>query len=695
MDTERKPLSDEAKRQIDARIRDRVYQEEGGFGRAVMMGDFSKLLPRLFPQTFSSPFGEHHKRYLRHIEKIEDRKPLESYVIPFPREQGKSALMEATNVLLAGRKTRRHALYLSATQSLANSHLSSIESKFGSPVVAEYWPFLGKPALTTIGTFRSWRQDMLTTESGYTIRALGLDVPSRGLKSFQDYRPDILFLDEIDLLDDSQAEVIRKLAILKQSIFPMVSLRYGLVIFGQNLIHGDSIMSQTLDGRAGILSDAIIEEATPSLIDMVYEDRMVEGNRGIARKRSIIISGTPTWAGQGIAECQAFVDRSDMDSFLRECQQDVHRPKSGCLFSMYDERYSVISWSEFQMLFGRAATDRNGLPRIPAVGYCGNFQDIGSTIEHPNANLWLWRPQQGMPLADSVFIYRELVLPEYPEPVTLDPSPLTVATIIHRLEAPWGEDIGNRMIRRLSHEKPDWANFYIKDLPRVRDDLTGQPMKALRYSQWSPLKKGGVGTLQSYMALVEGKHGAECPHKAGKDCCPSFEHRDDCPHSGRSLIKCYARPNPFRPSLWGRSRLVIVGADDQCGFENGRVRQPYNVEGLIRLRSEIVRYTEEKTKGGSAKIFDDCVDPLLKASETFFIPTARQKDEDMVEAALPERYRSDVQPEVLANLNPLAAANYAQNRYYAQHNAKAVVEAQRKATKPVSYYGRLREYDRG
>lgn len=659
------------------------------FSRNTLQQSHETLLPVLLPDTFRTEFGAHHDRYWQYVWSIKDQQQARDYVAPWPRGQAKSSSLEATSVVFAGRKARRHALYCCATQFLANTHLAAIEAKMGASTVREMYPDVGTPKLTTIGTQRAWRQDVLSTEH-YTIRALGLDVAGRGLKSDDDYRPDVIFLDEIDLLDDSATEVLRKLNILRLSILPSLALPYGIVIFGQNLIHSDSVMSQVLDGRSSLLSHAIKDDPLPSLLNLEYEERMEQDDRGVYRKVWIITKGEPTWVGQGIAECQAYVDRTDMDSFLREMQQEVNRPKVGALFSMFDERYSVITWSEFQMLYGQIATDKNGEPRIPAVGYLGNYQDIGGTVAHPNVNLWMWRPEAGMRLSDSVFVYRELVLPEYPEPVTTDPSLLTVATAIHQLEAPWQEGMPGRMTRQISHEGNTEARFYGIDLPKVRDENTGLMMKGLRYAQWNPQKTGGIGILQSYMKVIEQEHTDVCPHKHGATGCTDWLHAESCPHRAIRQTGCWAQQHPFRPYMWGRPRIYLIVADDQGALEGGRQRQPYDARGLARLRAEIPRYTEDKTKGGSGKIFDDAIDCLRKASESFFIPIARPKEEDQVQAAIPPAYRRDAPAELVAALPADAQKYHAQIQYYLEHNARSKVQEQRKSTAVLGYHSKIR-----
>jgi hypothetical protein len=658
------------------------------FPRSTLQRDHRSLLPALFPETFSSDFAPHHDRFWEWLFSLKAKTAARSYVALWPRGGGKSSSVEAANVVVAIKKTRSHVLYVSSSQEKADAHLSSIETKLSSEAVREMYPEIGTPKISVVGTQKGWRHNLLMTDSGYVAHSLGLDVDVRGAKTDEDIRPDLIVLDDIDKLGDSATEVLRKINVIKQSIL-MSKAPYGVILFCQNLIHQDSIASQVSDGRADFLSTAIIDGPFAALEDAEFEERMEEDERGVMRKRGYVIKGRPIWDGQGVEECQALINDVGLDTFERESQQDTAKPKTGALFSMFEEKYSVITWTEFQQLYGRAATDNHGQPRIPAAGYLGNYHDVGGTVAHPCGNAWLWRPEQGMPLSDSVFMYRELLLPEYPEPVTLDPSPLTVATMIHRLEEPWQEGATGRMTRQISHEGNTEARFYLIDLPKVKDEVTGLMMKPLRYMQWSPQKTGGVGTLQSYMKVLEREHSADCPHKDPKHVtCSDWMHIEGCPHRIATLTgqqQCWARRNPFRPQLWGRTRFYLVVDDDQGALEGNHQRQPYNVRGLIRTRHELPRYTEEKTHGGSAKIFDEIVDCLRKAAESFFVPIARPKEADQIQAAIPEAYRKNAPPDVISALNPLAQEHYVNIRYVLEAEAKARVQEQRKGSQVYSH----------
>ncbi|KKL27319.1 hypothetical protein LCGC14_2386350, partial [marine sediment metagenome] len=50
------------------------------------------------------------------------------------------------------------------------------------------------------------------------------------------------------------------------------------------------------------------------------------------RHRDEIIGGTPIWAGQGIKECQEYIDREGLATFIQECQNEVEE-REGALWT--------------------------------------------------------------------------------------------------------------------------------------------------------------------------------------------------------------------------------------------------------------------------------------------------------------------------------------------------------------------------
>jgi hypothetical protein len=630
---------------------------DAAYRRSSIERDHRSLLPALFPDAFPYRFAPHQDELWEWVWGIKAGAGSNSFVALWPRGSGKSTTAEAAVVVVAARKSRHYGLYISATQDQADKHVSAIETKLGSAGVRSIYPYLGTPRVNVIGHTKGWRRNELAMPD-FTVQSLGLDAASRGAKD-DDFRPDFYVIDDIDGRHDSIHEAKRKMEVLADTVL-MGMAGHACVLFVQNLIHSDSVASHIAEGRTGLLADAVISGPYPALLDMEYEEVMARDVRGVLRRRTVITGGTPTWEGQDRAACQQLVDKVTINAFLREAQQDVRRPLAGALFPMFDELYSVITWSEFQRVFQRPATDSHGQPRLPLTGNVAMAQDVGGTIEHPNASVWVWRPDAGTLFNDSVFVYRELVLPEWPDPVTESVSPLSVGEKIVRLEMPWNE--GSRIRRWISHEANTEAAAYRKDLPKVRIDDLGY-LPRLNFVPWNARRRDGVGILQSYMTIID-----------------------------------KSQPNPFRPSLMGRTRLYLVVDDEQGGVDRvtGVRRNGWDARGLVRLRAELPQYTEEKTHGGGpAKVFDDATDALKRLSEQFFASLANVSEEDEIWAQVPEQFRPDARPEVLAALNEVEHAALPSASYYAYHEAKSNLDRDKKdKSSGQGYFERLRKYQR-
>jgi hypothetical protein len=86
------------------------------------------------------------------------------------------------------------------------------------------------------------------------------------------------------------------------------------VLFVQNLVHRDSIASRFVDGRADFLADRIVSGAHPALTNFTVSTD-ADGK--------VRIDGVPTWSGQSLEDCRAFVRTWGLAAFKRECQHQV------------------------------------------------------------------------------------------------------------------------------------------------------------------------------------------------------------------------------------------------------------------------------------------------------------------------------------------------------------------------------------
>lgn len=286
----------------------------------------------------------------------------------------------------------------------------------------------------------------------------------------------------------------------------------------------------------------------------------------------------------------------------QEIDMDYTASVTGLLLTEYDEFVHIITRSEFIEMFGAAARDHLGNFRLPARGYIGVAQDVGTTDDHPNSTIHVWRPQETMPYSGDVFCYRESVFPEYPEPSGVPMSVGRIAAYLYEKEKPWNERERIRT-RLMSHEGASERDTYQFDVP-VEHRLT-----------WSVCQYGerdGLSQFQNYLAVDRTK-----PHPV--------------------------RKYPDGRPVMGRSRFYIVVADGQGEIfeKDGRyfVTDPLDADGFARLRAEIPTYALPKNTAGEEQkrvkpLFNDCVDAVRMLAAEFFPPLEGSTIEEKAIAAL-------------------------------------------------------------
>lgn len=276
----------------------------------------SDWLKFIFPSFFSASFGQRHTEYWNWVESITEERP-RPFIAIWGRGGAKSTSAEATPIRLNAKGLRRYAWYVSGTQDKADSHVLNISALLENRTLAVHYPGLSQRAVGKYGNPKGWRRSRVSTSSGLTVDALGLDTGSRGVK-FEDQRPDLIILDDIDDLHDTNETTAKKIETITQSILPSGSNNCA-VIFIQNLIHEDSIASQLVDGRADFIRDRIISGPFPAVQDLVYEaTQQPDGSTYYS-----IISGTPTWEGQNLTVCEKQINTWGPRGFKREAQHQV------------------------------------------------------------------------------------------------------------------------------------------------------------------------------------------------------------------------------------------------------------------------------------------------------------------------------------------------------------------------------------
>ena len=330
------------------------------------------------------------------------------------------------------------------------------------------------------------------------------------------------------------------------------------------------------------------------------------------------------------------------EAIAQEIDRDYEASQPGRVWPLYHEAYTVITVSELRAFFKGhnilLADDGDGRARVPREGYTGRANDRGATAGHRNAWLWGWRPKEGWPLADSVFIFREWQVP-------LGASFREIAETVKAFEAADREGDPKRMVLSLnSHEAQSERDNYAKE-------------HGLYLRGWKTDYEAGIAQVTEFLTVID-KH----------------------------------RPHPFRPELLGRTRLLLVVADGEGELrrrENGSFyATPARTSGgLLNLRRQIAGYHYPPEEAGKPvgmmrprKIDDDFVDDLRAFAINWGGLNAPVSRAERLEQEIPENLRLEkIEQEVAAGIrNPTGA-------YHARQHALVKAERRLAAKRPQSY----------
>lgn len=287
-------------------------------------------LPTLFPNLFYHPFADRHADFWNHIESIQFGVKPQSFFAIWPRGGGKTTNAESAAVYLGAKEKRKFCLYTRSTQDKANESVLNIAAMLESNRIADYYPQLAERKLGKYGNVKGWRINTLRCANNFNVVALGYDAAVRGIK-IEEFRPDVIFIDDIDDKDDTPEAVDKKISTLIYDILPAGSTDVA-VIGVQNLIHPRSIFSRIADGTAEFLYNRIVSGPYPALNNFEYEQRKYP------EKGYRITSGIPTWQGQNLDACQSLLNDIGLSSFLSESQHEVDDPPGG-MYSHLEYQY--------------------------------------------------------------------------------------------------------------------------------------------------------------------------------------------------------------------------------------------------------------------------------------------------------------------------------------------------------------------
>jgi len=270
---------------------------------------------RFYPHVASHPFAPHHAQLWDWFDALTPGVKPRARVAPWPRGGGKSSTGELGCVRVGAKLSRRFVLYVSSTQPQADGKVQNVGALFERLGVGR--------AVNKYGSSKGWRRDQLRTENGFNVAAIGLDAAVRGIK-LDEFRPDLILFDDVDLREDTAATTDKKVRAITTAILPAGSSDCA-ILFLQNLIHKNSILSQMVDGRAPFLHSRDVSEVVPAAWNLQVAQR----DNGVGGLEYYVTGGVPTWDGQDLSVIQVQINEWGLPAFLRESQQEVEDEEGG------------------------------------------------------------------------------------------------------------------------------------------------------------------------------------------------------------------------------------------------------------------------------------------------------------------------------------------------------------------------------
>lgn len=366
------------------------------------------IFPFAFPQEFAPFHCEFWDAWWNVCERIKHKEPIPTkllnYLLLWGRALAKSSSGTPSTLMKAAFAGRTYSIYLSETIDQASSHLANVRYLITHPdsKLAEYYPHLqlDPSAPTALGIKGKDAENLFITKGGSVFRALGMESASRGL-ILGGKRPDDFNVDDIDseshsmLVSKKHLNKLTRAVLLTRDISSDLSVTVKVL---QNIVIPTGVVNQIHTGK----SDAFAERTTIGVVNTFKHldmESYIDEN-GKTRHR-ILPTSVPSWEAVSIEKAQTILDLIGHDGFMAECQNEFDQFKSGLVVSNYDEEAQVITWSQFEQIFGQR--------RIPAHWQCLAGLDVGySSGAHPHYSAWDFIATAAMnsPLPNALFVYR-------------------------------------------------------------------------------------------------------------------------------------------------------------------------------------------------------------------------------------------------------------------------------------------------
>lgn len=595
-------------------------------------------LRTLSPETFHGNFSDFHAEYwswfwglLRAQQRgaaLQSVSEYSSILLPWGRGLAKSVMAEWSVIAAGALVTRAVVLYISSTTDMAVGHLNNIQTWLESSQIRKYYPGMAKAQLNQYGQKFGWRADMLKTESGLTIYALGLEKNPRGIRD-ANLRPTLRVLDDFDDISDSADRVAKKERIIGGSILG-TGTGNTIDIVAQNLIHENSVMSRIYHRH----SDLFNHRTETRLVRAFKEDLNIELD-GTSWK----LSGTPEWPYIDLAACQTYLGKQGPLHFKAEYQHDFSMSRQGLVLSNYDDAVHVITWSEFEAMFGeRQIPDRwsKYLSHDWAKTKSQYHACVGSVIAISDQNT---------ALPGRIFFSKALTF----EPNT-EPDEVAIAML---------KAISPTVPKLHASTPPSWDMLVKSALERenlgryITNTTALIEAKHALLARVIPPYASAARSEKNFKALRM-SHEAIGPRTVYETAFGlHFEPINPGKSGGAELVNYqmavdYERPHPFRADQQGDTRFFLIVEDHE--LPKVADLKPDDIHGmsLVRYQFEHCRWMAPKLtidglveKQGPQKISDDFLNSLMFL---FYdnLPKARELTyAEKLQEAIPKPYRRD------------------------------------------------------
>lgn len=293
---------------------------------ALEVGWWELWLRLVAPKFVDAPFALHHRQFWKWWMQIDERRP-RPFVGCWNRGGAKTTTLQLALLMLACQQTRNYCLYIGAVQDAVDDKVADVGELMVGSNLGLVYPGVDEVYRTSTGQKRDMRKSRIRNALSFTLDSIGMDQALiRGIKVGEN-RPGLIVLDDLEKTHDTPYVRNKKIETITNDILGAVG-DDTIIVYIQNMIHDESIMSQVVSGKAQFMADRIVSGPIPQIVDLewienpTWDETILDPDDRRGRK-FWIIGGTPTWQGLGLEESEKQLNTLSPPGFLREKQHDT------------------------------------------------------------------------------------------------------------------------------------------------------------------------------------------------------------------------------------------------------------------------------------------------------------------------------------------------------------------------------------